>query len=305
MSAGGILCLLMVADYAVGCDFGVWQNAMSFLEFMSVSCVFFGAVINAASPGSMRRSRITMEEEGISYGLTEAVKDTFVCLKEELGEIFRDPVFIVLAVTLFLVCTCLGESAIKKERSVNWIGAFIMVCGVLASQFLCVFPVVLGYHGEGLYNERTKYVADFEIRFSLIFAIVYVAQCVSQVLLEKGKRNRLYCLTSIICGAFICTAGFLFQSDSAKENVGGGYSFELIQEFANGTVQEVFSLRKAVLDALESADDGTDVRLQMPLIPASRVTYSQGIADDPGVQTNQAVASMFHLNTVAVEYGVQ
>ena len=35
---------------------------------------FFGTIINAASPGSLRRNRITMDEEGIRYGLiNEAV----------------------------------------------------------------------------------------------------------------------------------------------------------------------------------------------------------------------------------------
>lgn len=65
------------------------------------------------------------------------------------------------------------------------------------------------------------------------------------------------------------------------------------------------SIIRKVLDAQEDAEDGTDICLQMPPLPFTRVTYSQGIADDPGGQTNQAVASMFHLNTVAVKYGSQ
>lgn len=283
------------------------QSSRKQLHFWNISSFlvsFFGAVINAASPGSLRRSKVTMEEEGIHYGLIDAVKDTFVCQKEELGQILCDPFFIALAVSLFLVCICLNERVFKKERGANWTGALIMVGSVLVSQYLCIFPVVLGYHGGGLCNERTKYVADFEIRFSLIFAVIYVARCVSQMLSENGERNRIFCLTGIICSAFLCIVGFAFMNNSVEES-GYGYSFELIREFTNGTVQEVFSLRKEVLDALEDAEDGTDICLQMPPLPFTRVTYSQGIADDPGGQTNQAVASMFHLNTVAVKYGSQ
>ena len=264
---------------------------------------FFGAVINAAAPGSLRRSRVTMDED-INYGIIDAVKDTFACQKEELGQTLRDPFFIALAITLFLVWCWFEVRAVKTEKNVTRIGVLCMVCSVLTSQFLCIFPVVLGYHGKGLDNERTKYIAEFEMRFSLIFAIIFVARYVSRKLSERGKSNRTFWLAATLFGVFICAAGFLFQTDHTKE-VGYGYSFELMRELSNGTVQEVFSLRKEVLDALESAEDGTDVSLQMPSMPFTRVTYSQGITADPGDITNQAVASMFHLGAVTVEYGAQ
>lgn len=279
------------------------REQLHFLNICPFFVSFFGAVVNAASPGSLRRSRVTMDE-GINYGMIDAVKDTFVCQKEELGQILHDPFFILMAITLFLVWNCFETRAVKKEKNVTWIGVLCMICSVLISQFLCIFPVLLGYHGKGLYNERTKYIAEFEMRFSLIFAIIFVARYVSQKLSGKGKCNRTYCLAVILFGSLICVAGFLFQTNYTKE-IGYGYSFELIREFSNGTVQEVFSLRKEVLDALESAEDGTDVNLQMPPLPFTRVTYSQGISTDSGEQTNQAVASMFHLGAVAVEYGAQ
>ncbi len=281
-----------------------YRKQFYFWIILPVLVSFFGAVINATSPGSMRRSELTMEEEGINYGLIDAVKDTFVCHKEELGQILRDPMFIAVAITLFLICIFFGEKVLKKERPVNWFSAFLVVCSVIISQYLCIFPVILGYHGTGLYNDRTKYTADFEIRFSLIFTIIYAALCISQMLPDKEKRNRFFYLLGVLCGIFLCTAGFLFLNHSMKET-GYGYSFELIREFTNGTVQDVFSIRKEVLYALEAAEDGTDICLEMPSLPPTRVTYSQGIADVPGEQTNEAVASMFHLNSVVVKYGIQ
>lgn len=276
------------------------------LHFWNI-CPFFvslyGAIINAASPGSLRRSRITMSE-GIHYGVIDAIKDTFICQKNELGKILCDPIFIVLAIILFLGCICLEGRTAKKGGSVTWNGTLLMVCCVLASQFLCIFPVILGYHGKGLYNERTKYTAEFEIRFSFILAVICVARYVSRILSEKRKLNRTFCLAGTMCGVFICTAGFL-SLNNHMENIGCGYSFELLREFSSGTVQEVFYLRKEVLDALGTAEDEADVYLHMPPLPPTRVTYSQGITTVPEDQTNRAVASMFHLNTVAVEYGVQ
>lgn len=293
-----LIALLVVI---LSAEFG--RKQLHFRNICPFLVSFLGAVINAASPGSLRRSRVTMDE-GIHYGLIDAAKDTFFCQRDELGQILRDPIYIALVVTLFLVCICLEVRSAKQEKPVTWIGVILMVCSVLVSQFLCIFPVVLGYHGKGLYNERTKYIAEFEMRFSLIFAIIYVARYVSQKLSKKGNYKRIFFLSGILCGVFICTAGVLFLNNYTEET-GYGYSFELIREFSSGTVQEVFSLRKEVLGALEAAEDGTDVYLQMPSVPFTRVTYSQGISTDPGEQTNQAVASMFHLNMVAVEYGTQ
>ena len=264
---------------------------------------FFGAVVNSAAPGSLNRSRDTMDE-GINYGIIDAVKDTFVCQKNELRQILHDPFFIALAITLFLVWSYFEVKTTKKEKNVTWIGVLCIVCSVLISQFLCIFPVMLGYHGKGIYTERTRYVADLEIRFSLIFAIIFVARYVSQKLSGKVKYKRIFCLAFTLFGVFICAAGFLSQTDYTKK-VGCGYSFELIREFSNGNVQEIFSLRKEVLETLESAEDGTDVNLQMPPLPYTLVTYSQGITPDPEDITNRSVASMFHLSSVTVEYGAQ
>lgn len=295
---------LLIALLAVTLSAPSNRRQFTFWNIFPFCASFLGAVINVAAPGSLSRSRLTMEEEGIHYGLADAVKDTFVCQKEELGQILRDPVFIALVITVVLVFVCCQEKMRKGGKRVNGIGALIMAVSVLLSQYLCIFPVVLGYHGGGLYNDRTKYVADFEIRFSLIFAVIYVAQYLSQIVSEHGIYNRTFCLASILCGVFLCIAGFAFLYNSGDE-CDYGYSFELIRELRDGTVQEVFSLRKEVLEALENAEDGTDVYLRMPPLPDTRVTYSQGIVDDPGVQTNQAVATMFHLNTVAVQYGGQ
>lgn len=278
-------------------QFHFWNICPFFVSFL-------GAVINAASPGSLRRSRITMGD-GVDYGLTDAIKDTFVCQMDELGQILRDPLFIVLLITLFLVYAVFElRGGVRKKRLTTWIDVFSVICSVLVSQFLCIFPVVLGYHGRGLCNDRTKYTAEFEIRISIIFAVVYVAKYISQIRLAKRRHSKFLLPAVVMGGIFICTLGFLSLKEH-EEEVGYGYSFELIRELSSGTVQEVFALRNEVLNMLEAAEDGTDVYLQMPMLPATRVTYSQGISSESGEQTNQAVAAMFHLNTVAVEYSTQ
>lgn len=77
----------------------------------------------------------------------------------------------------------------------------------------------------------------------------------------------------------------------------------MIKEISNGTVQEVFTLRKDVLEALETAEKGTDVYIKMPGMPLTQATYPQGISEDADCQTNKDVAALFHLNSVRVEYG--
>lgn len=261
---------------------------------------FVGALINVTAPGSMRRNLSTMGDT--HYGVADAVKDTFHVLKETLAGIWHDPLFITLAVLLLLAAVCFGVKAAAAGRPLAWYGVLLVFGGVLVSNFLCIFPVILGYHGGGLSNDRTQYVADFEIRFSLLFAILYLAQYLAQVLSERGKRTRIVAAAGALCGFLVCAGGFLFLNDWKGELL-SGYSFELIKELSDGTVREVFALRKEVLEALEAAEDGTDVVLQMPAVPETRVTYPQGITDDAGYLVNVDVANLFHLNSVVVTYG--
>lgn len=283
-------------------EFG--RKKLHFWNICPFLASFCGALINAASPGGLRRNRFEMEEAGVNYGVIDAIKDTFKWQKIELSEILHDPVFIALVVIVLLICIAFKVRAAEKERPVTWIGVFLVVCGVLVSDFLCIFPVVLGYHGGGLSTDRTKYVADLEIRFSLLFAVIYIAQYILQILSAKGKLNKTFYLISTLGGVLVCIGGFLLLNNQSEDK-SFGYSFELIREFSNGTVQEVFSLRKEVLDTLEAAEDGTDVYLKMPPMPPTRVTYSQGITTDPGYQVNKDVASLYNLNSVAVEYGAR
>ncbi len=261
---------------------------------------FGGAVINVSAPGSLKRSRSTMGD--VYYGVADAIKDTFEVQKEELDRIWHDPLFIALAVSLLFACICFGVRVARGRRPLTCSGVLFVIFGVLVSNFLCVFPVVLGYHGGGLSNDRTQYVADLEIRFSLLFAIMYIGQYITQLLNGNVKRGINFYLAGTMCSLLLCVGSFLFLNDQPEE-IFSGFSFEMIKEISDGTVQEVFSLRKEVLDTLEAAEEGSDVYLKLPELPPTRVTYPQGITTEADCQTNRDVASLFHLNSVAVEYG--
>lgn len=281
---------------------GLGEKRLRFWDIGPFLISFVGALINVAAPGSMRRNLSTMGDT--YYGVADAVKDTFHVLKELFGGVWHDPLFITLAVLFFWVAICFDVKAAAAGRPLVWYGVLFVFGGVLISNFLCIFPVVLGYHGCGLSNDRTQYVANLEIRFSLLFSIMYLAQYLSQVLSEKGKRSRFVTAVGVVCGFLVCAGAFLFLNDW-KGELFSGYSFELIKELSNGTVREVFTLRKEVLEALEVAEDGTDVVLQMPVLPETRVTYPQGITDDAGYLVNVDVADLFHLKSVVVTYGSQ
>ncbi len=261
---------------------------------------FCGALINVAAPGSIKRSQSTMGD--VHYGVLDAIKDTLMVQKEEFSRIWQDPLFITLAVILVLGGICFEVRGGRSKRPLTWIGVLLVAGGVLMSNFLCIFPVVLGYHGGGLASDRTQYVAELEIRFSLLFGLLYIAQYILQILSEKGRRNKSLYLTGTVCSLCVCAGSFLLLKDQPEEIL-SGFSIELFREISDGTVQEVFGLRREVLDALEAAEDGTDVYLQLPELPPTKVTYSQGITTEADCQTNKDVAALFHLNSVVVEYG--
>lgn len=295
-----LLLVLLALFLAAGAEkegekrLGLWD----IVPFVSA---FAGALINVCAPGTIQRSRATMEENAV-YGVLDAIRDTIGYQKDELREIWRDPLFIALTLIVFVVCLCFEVRVARAGRFRTPIGVLLITGGVAVSHFLCIFPVVLGYHGEGLVNCRTKYVAYLEIRFSILFAVIYLAQYILQVSRERQDRRLSICAAGIVCGFLVCLEGFVLLHDRPDELL-SGYSFELIRDISNGTVQEIFGLRKEVLEALEAAEEGTDVYLQMPELPSSRVTYSQGITGDTNSQVNVSIARILRLNSVAVEYG--
>lgn len=276
------------------------RKQIHFWNILPFLASFISALFNVFSPGDMIRSHITMEE-GVSYGVTDAVRDSFRTYGKELSEILRDPYFITLMIIVFLVSIYFKVRVLRTERPLTAAGLFFMAFCVFVSHFLTIFPVEYGYHGMGLYNDRTKYTAEFEIRFSLLFFLFCLAQYVSGKLSGTEKRRRIFYSAVVLCGVILCTAGYLSSKDHLKE-IGAGFSFELTKDFASGNMRKVFSLRKQVLEAFEDAADGTDVYLEMPAIPPARSMYPQGLSEDPGAETNRAAASMFRLTSVAVKY---
>ena len=152
----------------------------------------------------------------VSYGVADAIKDTFRVQKEELGRIWHDPVFIALAVLLVLVCIYSDVRVARTRRPLTWIGVLFVAGSVLVSHFLCIFPVILGYHGGGLSNDRTRYVADLEIRYSLLFAIMYMVQYILQFLSKKESGIMIYVWPELCVDLLYVLAVFFFCMISRK-----------------------------------------------------------------------------------------
>ena len=298
-----LLLVLLVLFMSVRPDMGdTGKRSLCIKDTIPFLSAFAGALINTFSPGNMLRSQATMGD--IQYGVFDAVKDTAAIQIDELAGIFHDPFFLTIVFVMLFSCICFKIKAAQNIYSKTPLGVLLVTVGVLVSNFLCIFPVVLGYHGSGLSSQRTKYVAELEIRFSILFAVMYLSQYIQQLFAEKVKQKRAYCLAGIVGCSLVCIGAFLCLNDQPEE-LFSGYSFELIKEISDGRVKGIFSLRKEVLEEFEAAEDGTDIYVKMPPLPPSRATYSQGIAMDPNDIVNAAVADMFHLNSVAVEYGAK
>lgn len=277
----GWLLLILILSYDE-----ILEKKLVVVPFLAA---FIGALWNACAPGNFARSAVTLEGE--SYGVLDAIGDTFVCWKEHMMKLGELPLFLLILGAIFVITVVSGNKLFTKR--INHIKMLFALIGVAAIQYLTAFPVVLGYHGS-LYNQRTSSTFDLIIRLTLILLIVCLAQWSAEHIKVIYKVLPVIMAVLVIFGAGSWTG--------IKEDIKGGYAYNLTKELYNGTIRDVYKVREATLSQLDSAADGEDVVIFANAIPPNETMYGMGLLEDSNAFVNTSAAGMFKLNSITVIY---
>lgn len=250
---------------------------------------FAGALINACAKGNFVRSNITMGE--LHYGITDALKDTFLCWENEWNTIFENKLLIVLFFVVFIVCLVCKTEIFKKGISTGKM--LLLIPASFAIQYFTAFPVVLGYHGSALIYGRTTYTYELLTKLMILFVIISFAQWL---------REHIKLTIFVPVGAAALIIMFVIANNNIFNDVSDGFSYNAAKELKDGTIQELYEFRLEVLTLMEQSEKNTDVYLKVPNVPSSVVMYGMGITSDPQGTCNKAAAGYFELNSLAVEY---
>lgn len=249
---------------------------------------FIGALWNTCAPGNFVRVSNLKSE----YAIWNAILDTWRHWKAYAVEIFRNPLFVLILATIFVITISVESKVIS--RGISNIRMSIIIVSVFATQYLTAFPAILGYQGDGLHNMRTSATYELVTKITFIFMIMCLAQWCRENVVIIHKILPIFVMVMVIFG--------LFNIQETKNSVKEGYVYNLTKELVNGTIRDVYKVREATLAQLDSASEGEDVVVIVNSIPPNRSMYGMGLMDYPDAFVNISAAGLFRLNSVVVIY---
>ncbi len=161
-------------------------------------------------------------------------------------------------------------------------------------QYFTMFPVCYGYHSDSLLNMRTTAAYELLARLMYLFAVI----CLAQWTVDRGFMH----MRAVCSIAALLVLVFCILSGRLLSDIKSGFSFETAISLKDGSMQEAYRTRVYVLNALDLAEDGSDVYLNVPLADVPESAYGMGLSEDPNDFVNRSAAGLFHLNSVSVEY---
>lgn len=275
------LLLVLILEYQK-----IKQRKMMIVPF---AASFAGALVNACAIGNFVRSDLTNGES--SYGLTDALCDTLLCWKREGGVVFQNKFFVLLLVIAFVVSLVLEFQIFTSKISTGKM--LVLVPAIFAIQYFTAFPVVLGYQKAELIYSRTIYTYELLVKLTSLFFIIVFAQWIR----ERAKN-----VLPVVCGGAIALGLFLILTNDISACVSDGYSYKVLLELRDGNIQEVCEFRENVLECLQRQEQGTNVYMQFPNVPSSKVMYGMGITEHTESNCNVAAASYFGFDSLSVVY---
>lgn len=253
-----------------------------------------GAVLNAICPGNFARSEDHMVE-GHST-LMDAVMDTLVCYRSEMQHIFGSPLFIIL---IFLVFAAVIFLDIRIwDKKINGWSVIAAFAGVILSDLLILFPVMLGEHSSSFVSDRTHATFDISARLMIIFLVAFIGGYVKD--LASKERTPLL----ITAALALCTClTVITQSKSIIPHIKQGFAVQIAADFQDGNIQRAYKNRIKILKAIEDADPSEDVYLEVPMSEiSSRSMYGMGLGEDPNWIVNVSAANLLGAKSVTVIY---
>lgn len=195
-----------------------------------------------------------------------------------------------LAVIFIITILCDGK---VFSKSINHLQMFLVLLGILITQYLTAFPAVLAYQGS-LHNARTSATFELIIKITFIFGVICLAQWCKEHVKLFSKLLPILIACTVIFGAV--------NYNNLITDTKGGYSYTLSKELYHGTIRDVYKVREATLSQIDSAPDGADVVVFANSIPSNKTMYGMGLLDDPNSFVNASAAGLYKVNSVTVIY---
>lgn len=175
-----------------------------------------------------------------------------------------------------------------------------MLLAVFLTQYLTIYPVLMGYHSTDLYTLRTAAFYSIISRWTwLLYAV-----CIGQFVAEHIPLSRRI-IAGVSVAAMLLLGGLKYPH--IREELRTGFSGSVAADLRDGTMVRVYNVRQYILSCLEleRGNMDKDVILYIGQSVSSRSMYGMGLLPDCGEFCNLSCAGLFDVRTVTVIYGAQ
>lgn len=291
LASGGAL--IVTAAHCSWCLIFMIMVGKKVLEDKKVIIPFvtslLGAFINALAPGNFARAD-EWAKEGHS-GVDDALRDTLICLLNEIKVLFSSKLLILVLATVFILAIYVkrivkGNKVSAKWMILSWLSVFVV-------QYVSIFPVVLGNHESALSAMRTREAFYIISSIMYIFSVTMTGMCLS----VYAKKTQ-YIATSIAVLLLICLCTI---SGKEHSDIKTGYSFCAVRDIISGNLKNNYNVRSYILNSLEVADTDSDVILFLPYYECESI-YGMGVNEDPNSFVNNTIRNWKRIRSLTVYY---
>ena len=249
----------------------------------------FATVINLASPGQYGRAGGCISEGHSS--ITDALRDTFVCILRENRNIFRSVLFTSIIIATFLIALFWGKYITEKRISVLWM--MLSWIAAVVVQIVLLIPITLGNHTDSLNYSRLVQSVYLIMSLMYIFASVMTGLCI-------GSFDFSFKKYLIPIGISLIVILFAIPQTDYSD-IKNGYVSKVINDCRSGNLSKNYMVRSHILNTLSMAEPDSDVILFVPYYPCES-TYSMGINENPDSFVNDSVRNWTRTHSLTVYY---
>ncbi len=254
-----------------------------------------GAIINVAAPGNYKRAdEVAVEGHNTLF---DALRDTFVTCISEDRKFFSSLTFILAMIFVLVLCLSFRVKLIRSKVSLARL--FVILVGTIATRYFTMFPVSYGYHSDQLISMRTAFSYEVVAKLMYLLFVIVLSQFIWERIEERKTNASRMCaimLVLVMIGSTIVGYG------RVKYELKDGMSYNIINDFKTGAMQETYAAREYVLSSLQLSSKEEDVFLTIPHFKMANSAYGMGITSDSNAFVNTAAAGLFGLNSTAIIY---
>lgn len=275
IAATGCCLMLLACVYEL-----LVSKKVTWMKWSVFAVYVLGALVNTVAPGNFIRQK-TSDGEGLH--ILASIKNSLLLYESHFHWIFSKTNFSIILL-IIIICGMI----LYGKMEIKYIEYTLVSLGAVFIPLVGIFPVVLGYNVPWMPNRCEFVVVTLIV---LIFVnLAFVAGWWMIKIVSESNRKLMVVISVLL----------IFVTSSVNNYSIHDYTtIRICEELVDGTIPDYYGKYVNMLQRFKDAEE-VDLRLDQSEIPeAIDNFYCFDLSDNPDNRTNQAIAYIYGLNSIA------